>query len=92
MRTPRWASISSARAVSSGCWRGLRFSSTLAAISGTGTSRLRRSFGRLRMSAITSSDRKAGTSHSNPALLSRGSVFSGTWTVTPSCWEPGSKR
>ena len=77
---------------SSGCWRGLTFSSTFAAISGTGTSRLRRSFGRLRMSAMTSSARSAGTSHSNPSLLSCGRVLSGTWTVTPSCSVPGSKR
>ena len=92
MRTPRWASISAPSASNSGPRRGSSRSSTFAAISGTGTSRLRSSLGRERIRATTSSDRNAGTSHSNPAARSCGSTFSGTCTVTPSCALPGSKR
>ena len=62
------------------------------ATSGTGTSGLRSSFGSERMSVVTSSGRKAGTSQSKPIGRSAPSAFSGTWTVTPSSGAPGSKR
>ena len=63
-----------------------------AATEGTGTSARRTSLGSERISVVTSSPRSAGTSQSKPSARSRGRTLSGTWTVTPSCSLPGSKR
>ncbi len=64
---------------------------TCAATSGTGTSGRRSSFGSERISVVTRSSRKAGTSHSKPCARSPASSGSGTCAVTPSCSAPGSK-
>ena len=59
---------------------------------GPGTKLRRNSFGSERISAVTSSSRKAGTCQANSSPPRRASTSTGTCTVTPSSTAPGSKR
>ena len=70
----------------------MTLASSAAAVSGIGTSGVRSGFGNARNSAMTSSWRNAGTSHSKFVSRTAPSDASGMWTVTPSAAEPGSKR
>ncbi len=92
MRTRRVRSISAASTSSSGPERGLTLARRAVAVSGMGTSDVRSRFGNARNSATKSSERNAGTSHSKLVSRTAPSDVSGTWTVTPSAAEPGSKR
>ena len=77
-------SICSAMSSSSGRAAAAARASTAAAVSGTGTSGRRSSFGNARISVVTSSSRSPATSHSKRSARSCPSAASGTCTVTPS--------
>ena len=93
IRTPRWASISSASAVQQRLLARLEVLEHLGGDLRDGHEPLAQVLRQARISAIDELGPEGGHEPLEAGgAAAAGSVLSGTWTVTPSCAEPGSKR